>query len=188
MRRVRTAHASPTSQLTIPLKGTGSKPRWCGQCPEGRLRRPGAGPTSVHLLLSRRAPVGPPLASTVRSHEPSVSNPAWRCQLCQESVDGDMSTCWNCGATRSGRPDPNFRNVGTYQPAARYCCVCHHDLTGIDSLKCPECGNTFDPEEPGTFAEESRRRRRHRIVLVWLCAFTWVIGLIAHLVWQSTLR
>src|SRR4051812_17679809 len=33
-----------------------------------------------------------------------------------------------------------------------YCLNCHYDLRGLSENRCPECGRSFDPGRPSTFA------------------------------------
>ena len=42
-------------------------------------------------------------------------------------------------------------------PPAIYCLDCGYLLHGLREPRCPECGRTFDPRDPETFARSSRR-------------------------------
>jgi hypothetical protein len=35
----------------------------------------------------------------------------WRCNKCSEKMGDEFEVCWNCGTTRDGVEDPNFRNA-----------------------------------------------------------------------------
>ena len=37
-----------------------------------------------------------------------------------------------------------------------YCLKCEHQLTGVESLNCPECGHPFNPRDARTFARTPR--------------------------------
>jgi hypothetical protein len=35
----------------------------------------------------------------------------WPCLKCRETLDDDFDVCWNCGTTKDGVEDPNFRKA-----------------------------------------------------------------------------
>ena len=39
---------------------------------------------------------------------------------------------------------------------SRHCLTCGYNLAGLASLRCPECGRTFDPHDAKTFARSDR--------------------------------
>lgn len=53
----------------------------------------------------------------------------------------------------------------------RYCRACEYILDGLASVRCPECGHAFDPDNPRTYATRPRR--------VTLAPATWRILLLA---------
>jgi hypothetical protein len=42
---------------------------------------------------------------------PSTPRKLWTCLQCGEPVPNDFMTCWSCGASREGVPDPAFRHA-----------------------------------------------------------------------------
>jgi hypothetical protein len=52
-----------------------------------------------------------------------------------------------------------------------YCLTCQYDLQGLARRRCPECGNTFDPTDPETFAYAPRRPRRMSFRLLAVLLF-----------------
>lgn len=52
-----------------------------------------------------------------------------------------------------------------YLGTAMYCRQCDYNLHGLSEQRCPECGRTFDPSDPNTFHEKTRRQRRRRFAL-----------------------
>jgi hypothetical protein len=38
-----------------------------------------------------------------------VSSPAWICAKCQAEIDAGFDVCWQCGTSREGEADPEFR-------------------------------------------------------------------------------
>lgn len=77
----------------------------------------------------------------------------------------------------------------------RYCRQCGYQLNGLSENRCPECGQTFDPNEPRTFALTPNYWRQHRwlpaalaspVVAVVLAAMAMSIfwpGRMVELVW-----
>ena len=39
----------------------------------------------------------------------------WNCRNCDESVEGDLACCWNCGTDSDGTLDPEFEHADHYQ-------------------------------------------------------------------------
>ncbi len=44
------------------------------------------------------------------------------------------------------------------------CLSCKYDLRNLTENRCPECGRIFDPDDPRTFRDTSRKHRRWWIV------------------------
>ena len=65
-----------------------------------------------------------------------------------------------------------------------YCRGCDYILDGLDRHVCPECGRAFDPDDPSSIAQRSRRARRVRFIargllvslIVILVPFLWPSG------------
>ena len=74
----------------------------------------------------------------------------WPCIRCAETVPADFDVCWNCGADRSGIPDPTFRLEVGFTPQ---CKACGYLLYGLPTPICPECGTPFDPTEKDTIRD-----------------------------------
>lgn len=52
----------------------------------------------------------------------------------------------------------------------RKCPCCDYDLTGLDAVKCPECGCAIEPE---FIQRGSRKPVLHILVLLWVGAMWW---------------
>ncbi len=68
-----------------------------------------------------------------------------------------------------------------------FCRSCGYPLIGLPSNRCPECGQDFDPHNPGTFLARPRRVVLPRIVkitLVLLCLTLPVAGYFTYLDWR----
>lgn len=71
-----------------------------------------------------------------------------------------------------------------------YCCKCGYILDGLTELRCPECGQPFDPQDPRTFRLTPRRvNHRALVVLMYLLPLTLALlfwaGQDSHQ-WQSS--
>src|SRR6185369_10477542 len=40
----------------------------------------------------------------------------WKCIKCRERIGDDLDVCWNCGASRDGIEDPDFRKADDFVP------------------------------------------------------------------------
>lgn len=54
--------------------------------------------------------------------------------------------------------------------AKRFCLDCGYPLDHLDQTRCPECGRTFDPTKPATYAASPRVVRRWPAALAWSTA------------------
>jgi hypothetical protein len=71
----------------------------------------------------------------------------WICPNCNETIQVDWDTCWNCGTNREGQVDPQFDPEVRFHPQ---CKECGYLLIGLPEARCPECGQLFDPTEKDT--------------------------------------
>ena len=51
-----------------------------------------------------------------------------------------------------------------------YCRKCGYCLRGVEAERCPECGRSFMPSDPTTYAQRRPRSRRRRRVIAWFAA------------------
>lgn len=56
-------------------------------------------------------------------------------------------------------------------PAQARCTGCGYLLRHLPSTTCPECGRSFDPDDPATFNADPSRRRRRRLARYFLITF-----------------
>jgi len=89
--------------------------------------------------------------------ESSATN--WTCITCRESNDANFAACWNCGTTREGESDPQFRSIVEKKPDDEIVCQhCGYCVISLPKAICPECGTRFDPvllATPEIFREKS---------------------------------
>jgi hypothetical protein len=83
----------------------------------------------------------PIIADLNISADPTL--PPWTCAHCHESIEGHFDVCWNCGTSRSGDIADTFTPVEDFIPDT-HCRRCGYDLRGLDSNRCPECGERFE--------------------------------------------
>ena len=53
------------------------------------------------------------------------------------------------------------------------CLTCHYSLKNLTEHRCPECGRTFDPNDPDTFLAEKKYQIKtwHMVAIVSFGAF-----------------
>lgn len=60
----------------------------------------------------------------------------WKCKKCQESLDDNFDTCWNCGLSKDGKhQDSNFNLVRETAPNDDP----HLKNIGYYDFQCPKC-------------------------------------------------
>ncbi len=96
----------------------------------------------------------------------------WRCPICRAMVDGPLQSCWQCGTSREGQPDPDFKTAVEVGPRT-HCPQCQYPYEGLSSDRCPECGepidrNTVDTPTAGAPPADPVAESRRRVWLVVL--------------------
>ena len=51
-----------------------------------------------------------------------------------------------------------------FQSPGRYCLRCYYDLRGLPECRCPECGKTFDSQDPTTYSKTPDRERLKNLI------------------------
>lgn len=59
----------------------------------------------------------------------------------------------------------------------RFCLKCHYNLRGIQSVRCPECGQEFDPNDPQTYQTKLATPRKW---LGWIFHFWMILQSLLH--------
>lgn len=52
-----------------------------------------------------------------------------------------------------------------------FCLACGYALRGLPEHRCPECGQTFDPDDPATYRGPKPRTEAVTLVVVYLIPF-----------------
>ena len=62
--------------------------------------------------------------------------------------------------------------VRKHRETQRFCLECGYALKALTHNVCPECGRTFDPAKPETYASRHRKRNRRLVVVaIYLTSF-----------------
>ena len=71
----------------------------------------------------------------------------WQCVKCREQLEDDFDACWNCGTSRDGTEDPDFRKAddGSAIPPA-------------DPAAGPESAGAEQPEKNPIFCSRCNRK------------------------------
>ena len=129
-----------------------------------------------------------------------MTEPNWQCPNCDETVDAELTACWQCGCNLNGEIDPDFvpevySKLVTNQDQA-VCNQCGYMLRGLTEHRCPECGEAFDlvkgdtippPKLPDDHPISINRRKYLRIwlfswiVIPWVFLLTCAIAYVIHL-------
>jgi RNA polymerase subunit RPABC4/transcription elongation factor Spt4 len=114
---------------------------------------------------------------------------SWECIRCHEINEDGFDACWNCGSSKDGVKDPNFK------PAVKLvseplCKKCGYSLFGLDADRCPECGTTFDLDLQDSLVlpeEKSRLNPFLRLILHCVAVLLVIIfityGVLAVVYW-----
>ncbi len=96
----------------------------------------------------------------------------WQCPNCDEQVDAQLESCWQCGCSREGEIDPAFKTIFDNQDQA-LCDHCGCLLFGYAQDQCPECGHdlhTAQMQSDEDTALPSRKFLLHFWGASWLFA------------------
>jgi len=70
-------------------------------------------------------------------------------------------------------------------PAGAVCLECEYQLRGLSTNVCPECGTSFDPDDPSTYGPQSTRRtkkaRQHPTILDGVLLFASILFLLVDI-------
>jgi hypothetical protein len=126
--------------------------RTCGAILPAAERRPPQQAADDDLPVPRTADVVPASCGRCCTDGPcndAVSNgPGWKCPQCGQSVPGSFSVCWNCGTSKDGTPDPNFRKEPADDEGAVISAAIVEQLVddpepvGPSPRRCPRCGSS----------------------------------------------
>ena len=73
----------------------------------------------------------------------------WQCMKCRQEVEDNFDVCWNCGTSRDGTEDPDFRKADEI-PAASLSGVAAAPLSAQarqpekNPIFCPRCNRKLD--------------------------------------------
>ena len=99
---------------------------------------------------------------------------SWKCVRCHEINEDEFDACWNCGFSKDGVEDPNFKSAVkvVFEPQ---CKKCGYSLFGLDRERCPECGTPFDRDLRDTRVLPGERSRFNPFVkLILYCLLIFV--------------
>src|SRR5580658_3751743 len=100
---------------------------------------------------------------------------SWECIRCHEINEDEFDACWNCGCSKDGVADPNFKSdlkPVAFEPVCR---KCGYSLVGLDRDRCPECGTPFDRDLRDTRVLRGERSRLNPFVkLILYCLLIFV--------------
>jgi hypothetical protein len=90
----------------------------------------------------------------------------WKCVKCREEVGDDFDVCWQCGTSREGVEDPDFRNADEFRnvkevPPERVtepvaAADGRQEEPGKDPILCPRCRRKLDYVGTKSFHEGTR--------------------------------
>jgi transposase len=69
----------------------------------------------------------------------------WQCVKCREQVETSFAVCWNCGTSREGVEDPDFRKADAAGPepeAITELALSQEAPAPKRRAACPECGGS----------------------------------------------
>ena len=99
------------------------------------------------------------------------------CPQCKKQIGDGADNCPDCGFSvansealqATGDLDRGGQCVGI----RKYCIQCRYPLFGLIDSRCPECGQTFDPNDPTTYLKTDRYVNPIHILvamLIWAAA------------------
>lgn len=85
----------------------------------------------------------------------------WQCIKCREEVEEEFDVCWNCGTSRDGTEDPEFRRADDVAAASRTQAAAEQQpaVTGQpeqNPIFCPRCDRKLDFIGTKNFHEGTR--------------------------------
>jgi hypothetical protein len=66
------------------------------------------------------------------------------------------------------------------------CKTCHYSLANLTEHRCPECGTSFDPNDPATFVEDGPRiLTLRRMLHILLACYAINLGLMSYVAFSE---
>jgi uncharacterized protein YbaR (Trm112 family) len=82
----------------------------------------------------------------------------WQCVKCREKLEDGFDVCWNCGTSKDGVEDPDFRKVDDVSPEqfSEPVAEAVEDGHEPDPIMCPQCRRKLDYVGTKAFHEGAR--------------------------------